>query len=65
MGHVAHTRERRDAYRVLVGKPEGMDFLEELSIDSRIITIKPVVKKQDENVAGLMWLRTGKGIGFL
>ena len=65
MGHVAHTRERRDAYRVLVGKPEGMDFLEELSIDSRIITIKPVVKKQDENVAGLMWLRTGKGIWFL
>jgi hypothetical protein len=23
VGHVARTRERRDAYRVLVGKPEG------------------------------------------
>jgi hypothetical protein len=23
-GHVAHTGERKDAYRVLVGKPDGM-----------------------------------------
>jgi hypothetical protein len=29
--------QRRDAYRVLVGKPDGRDHLENLGIDGRII----------------------------
>jgi len=30
-------RERRNAYRVLVGKPEGKNRLEDLGIDGTII----------------------------
>jgi len=32
--HVAHMRDRRGAYRVLVGRPEEM---EDIGIDGRII----------------------------
>jgi hypothetical protein len=34
--HVACNRERRDAYRVLVGKPEGRNHLEDPGVDGRI-----------------------------
>ena len=37
MGHVARKGERRVAYRVLVGKPEGKSNLEDLGVDGRII----------------------------
>jgi hypothetical protein len=37
VGHVACTRERKGAYRVLVGKHEEGDYLEDLRIDKRII----------------------------
>jgi hypothetical protein len=37
VGHVAHMWERRGVYRVLVGKPEGKNHLEDLGIDGRII----------------------------
>jgi hypothetical protein len=36
-GNVACMGERRGVYRVLVGKPEEGDHLEDLSIDGRII----------------------------
>jgi hypothetical protein len=36
-GHVAHIGERSGTYRVLVGKPEGGDHLEDPGIDRRII----------------------------
>jgi hypothetical protein len=36
-GHVAHTKERRGAYRVLVGKPEGRYHLENPGVGGRII----------------------------
>jgi uncharacterized protein (UPF0128 family) len=36
--------ERRDAYMVLVGKPEGKSHLEDLRIDGRII-LKCIYKK--------------------
>jgi hypothetical protein len=36
-GHVARIWERRGAYRVLVGKPEGKDHLGDLDVDGRII----------------------------
>ena len=35
--HVAHTRERRGEYKILVGKPEAKDHLEDPGIDWRII----------------------------
>jgi hypothetical protein len=37
VGHVPCMGDRRGAYRVLVGKPEGRDHLEDLGIDERII----------------------------
>ena len=36
-GHVARIGERRGVYRVLVGKPEGKNHLENLGVDVRII----------------------------
>jgi len=39
-GHVAHTGERRGLYRVLVGKPEGKNHLEDPGVDGRIIILR-------------------------
>jgi uncharacterized protein YjiS (DUF1127 family) len=39
VGHVARWRKRRNAFRVLVGKSEGKNRLEDLGIDGRIILI--------------------------
>ena len=36
-GHVARMGERRGVYKVLVGKPEGRDHLEDPGEDGRII----------------------------
>ena len=36
-GHVARMGDRRSAYRVLVGEPEGRDHLEDLDLNGRII----------------------------
>jgi hypothetical protein len=36
-GYVARMGEKRNAYRILVGKPEGKRQLEDLDIDGRII----------------------------
>jgi hypothetical protein len=36
-GHVAHMAESRGAYRILVGRPEGRNHLEDPGIDGRII----------------------------
>jgi hypothetical protein len=35
-GHVARIGEERKVYRVLVGKPEGRDHLEDRDIDGRM-----------------------------
>jgi len=37
MEHVACVGERRGAYRILAGKCEGRDYLEDPGIDKRII----------------------------
>jgi hypothetical protein len=39
-------RERRDEYRVLVGKPEGRNHLEDPGVDWRII-LKWILEKWD------------------
>jgi hypothetical protein len=52
-------REWRDAYRVLVGKPEGFYHLEEPGIDGTIL-LKWIVEKWDGRAwTGLILLRTG------
>ena len=45
-GHVAHMRERRGVYRVLVGKPEGKSHLEDPGVDGRII-LRWIFRKWD------------------
>jgi hypothetical protein len=36
-GHIARKGEGRGAYRILVGKPEGRNHLEDTGVDGRII----------------------------
>jgi hypothetical protein len=36
-GHIACVGEMRNAYKILYGKPEGRDHLEDLSVDGKII----------------------------
>ena len=44
--------ESRDAYTVLVGKPEGRRHLEELGVDGRMI-LKWIFEKWD---GGMEWI---------
>jgi hypothetical protein len=46
-GHVAHVDEKRNAYRVLVGKLKERDHLESLRIDGRLI-LNEILKKYDD-----------------
>jgi hypothetical protein len=56
--------ERRGTCRVLVGKPEGKNHLEDLGIDGRII-LKCTFKEFDGRARiGFIWLRTGTGGGL-
>jgi hypothetical protein len=36
-GHVAHTGKKRNAYRIVVGKPRGKKPLKDLDVGGRII----------------------------
>jgi hypothetical protein len=45
-GHVARTGDRRGAYRVWMGIPEGRNNFEDLGIDGRII-LKRILGKWD------------------
>jgi hypothetical protein len=57
--------ERRSVYRVLVGKPEGNNHLEDPSIDGRI-TLRWIFRKWDVGVWTVsIWLRIGTGGGHL
>jgi len=63
VGHLARVGERRSAYRVLVGKPEGKNHLEGPGIDGRII-LKWISMKWDVwACSGLICLRIVTGIG--
>jgi len=57
--------ERRGVCRVLVGKPEGKNHLEEPGIHGRII-LTWIIKKWDMGAwTGSSWLRIGTGGGHV
>jgi len=49
VGHVAHMGDGRGLCRVMVGKPEGKDHLEDPGVDGRII-LRRVFRKWDVGV---------------
>jgi hypothetical protein len=57
--------ETRNAYRILVGKPEGKRLLESSEVGGRII-LKWILELQDRVVwTGLIWLRIRTSGGLL
>jgi len=57
--------ERRGAYRILVGKPEGRYRLEDPGINGRIV-LRWIFRKWDVGVwTGSNWFRIGTGGGHL
>jgi hypothetical protein len=61
MGRVRSTNgEKRHAYRILVGKPEGKRPLEDLDVGGQII-VTWILEAQDGMIwTGFMWLRIGQ-----
>ena len=57
--------DTRAAYRVLVGRPEGRNHLEDPGVDGRIILKCNFKKWVGEAWSGLIWLRIGTGGGLL
>ena len=56
---------RRGAYRVLVAKPEGKNYLEDPGMDGRII-LRWIFRKWDVGAwTGSIWLRIGTYGGHL
>jgi hypothetical protein len=66
MGGTCSTyRERRDVYRVLVGKPEGKRPLGRPDVDGRVI-LRWIFRKWGVGTwTGSSWLRIGTGGGHL
>jgi hypothetical protein len=58
-GCVAHVGERRDAYRVLVEKPEENNHLEDTGVDGRMI-LKWILNMLD---GGMDWIHLAQNRG--
>ena len=64
-GHVEFTGESRRVHRVLVGKPEGKNHLEDLGVDGRII-LRWIFRKWNVGArTGSIWLRIGTDGGHV
>jgi hypothetical protein len=62
-GHVAHMGEKRNAYRILVGKPEGKRPYKDVG---RRIILKHVLEKYGRVIwTGFIWLTIGTSGGLL
>jgi hypothetical protein len=59
MGHVACTRQRINTHRILMGKPEGRDLLEELGMEVWLMLVWIFKKCDVRTWTGLIWLITG------
>jgi hypothetical protein len=61
--HVPHMRQKRHAYRVLVGKPEGERLLGRLDIDG-VVILKWDIERYDGGVwSVLIWFRMETVVG--
>jgi hypothetical protein len=64
-GYVARMGEKRNAYRILVGKPEGKNHWEDQDVGGWTIS-KWILERDDEMVwIELIWLRIGTSGGLL
>jgi hypothetical protein len=57
--------ERRGVYRVLAGKPEENNHLEDPDVDGRIILRSIFRKRKVEVWTGLSWFKVGTDDGHL
>jgi hypothetical protein len=65
VGHVASMGEGRNVYRVLVGKPEGKNHLEDHGVDGRMGS-EWILRRLVGGVwSGFTWLRIGTVVGLL
>jgi hypothetical protein len=64
-GDVVCMGEKRNTYRVLVGKTEGNNYLEDLRTDGRIMLKWILKKKLGTAGIGLNWIRLGKVVNFI
>jgi hypothetical protein len=64
-GHVARMGEGRNVYRVLVGKPEGKDHLEDQGVDGRMGSKWTLGRLVGGVWSVFSWLRIGTVGGLL
>jgi hypothetical protein len=55
----------RNAYKIVVGKPEGKDHSEDLGVDGRIILEWILGKYVGKVCTGCIWSRVGASGGLL
>jgi hypothetical protein len=58
-GNVASMGCMRNSYHILVGKPEGKNYLEDLDVDEKIISEGMLEKEGGKVWTGCIWLRKG------
>jgi hypothetical protein len=56
-GYVACMGEMRNTYKILIGKPEGKNYLQELDIDGRVMDLRETGWRKVWNK--FVWLMTG------